>query len=97
MKLSPAQHGTLHALAAFGPQTATEVQLPPAMDGKRRVKLEWSGGNPATLAVLEGGGLVHVVRTPIETPRNAVGKPGHKRRGLTITITDAGRKALAEE
>lgn len=95
MKLTPAQHGTLHTLKEFGPQSAVEVLMPPAMDGSKRVKLEWHCATGPTLAALESAGLVRVSRKPIEAPKNAVGKRGHKRRALTISITDAGRAALA--
>lgn len=95
MKLSAAQFGALHTLAEFGPKTATEVVLPPAMDGKRRVKLEWNVATAPTLAKLEDAGFVSVERQDAGHPTNAVGIRGRKRIALTIAITDAGRAALA--
>jgi hypothetical protein len=67
------------------------------MDGTRRVKLECHFLTAPTLAKLEASGLVAVERGLAEAPRNAVGKPGHMRRPLTIKITDAGRDALANQ
>ena len=94
MKLTPAQFATLHTLNEFGSKTATEIVLPPAMDGSRKVKLQWNVANQRTLAVLEAAGLVVVSREPARRPVNAVGRNGHARRALTISITDAGRAAL---
>lgn len=95
MKLSDAQFGALSTLQQFGPNDAIEVIGPPRMDGTREVKLQWNGASGATLGKLEAAGLVSVNRKPLGRPRNAVGKPGRPRRGLTISITDAGRAALA--
>lgn len=95
MKLSPAQFGTLHTLAAFGPQQAVEVHGPRGMDGKRKIKLKWHAAPGPTLAKLEDASLVTVTRVDAGRPMNAVGKAGHRRINLTIAITDAGRAALA--
>ena len=94
MDLTPAQFSVLHLLKERGPKDAVEVRLPPSMDGKRKVKLEWNAASGSTLAILEGAGFVSVVRTPMPTPVNAVGTKGHARRALTISITEAGRAAL---
>jgi DNA-binding MarR family transcriptional regulator len=95
MKLTDAQFSALHTLAEFGPKAATEVRMPPAMDGSRRIKLECHFLTAPTLARLEQGGLVSVQRSEPSAPVNAVGKRGHARRSLTISITDAGRAAVA--
>jgi hypothetical protein len=95
MKLTDAQAGALHTLAQFGPKQGVEVRMPPAMDGSRRIKLECHIMNAPTLAKLEASGLVSVVREQLPTPKNAVGKSGHARRSVTISITEAGRAALA--
>ena len=95
MKLTASQFGVLSLLAEFGPRDAVEVLLPPAMDGKRKVKLEWHAAAAPTLAALEAANLVDVSRSQAERPKNAVGKRGHPRRHLFISITEAGRQALA--
>lgn len=95
MRLSDSQHGVLNTLREFGPQMAIEVHGPRDMSGKRKVKLEWHCAPGPTLAKLESAGLVTVQRAEPVRPVNAVGKPGHPRVALTITITDAGRAALA--
>lgn len=95
MRLSDSQHGVLHTLREFGPQKAVEVHGPRGMDGKRKIKLEWAGAPLATLTKLESAGLVTVQRAEPVRPVNAVGGKGHPRVALTITITDAGRAALA--
>ena len=95
MRLSPAQHSTLHTLHQFGPAQAVEVLQSPGMNGVRRSKLEWHAATKITLAHLERSGLVAVVRTELPTPKNAVGRSGNKRRKLTISITDKGIAALA--
>ena len=95
MRLSDSQRGTLYSLAEFGPQEAVEVHGPRGMDGKRKVKLEWRGAPLATLTKLEGAGLVSVVRHEPKRFFDAVGKAGHPRIRLTISITEAGRAALA--
>jgi hypothetical protein len=94
MKLTDAQFGTLNTLAEFGPQQAVEVHGPRGMDGKRKVRLEWRGVSAQALAKLSSDGLVHVARKPLPRPVNAVGKAGHPRTALTISITDAGRESL---
>ena len=94
MKLTDAQFSALHTLAEFGPKTGTEVRMPPAMDGSRRIRLECNILTAPTLAALEAGGLVSVERGEAAAPKNAVGKRGHARRPITIAITDAGRSAL---
>lgn len=95
--LSAAQFSALHTLREFGAKSATEVVLPPAIDGSRKVKLEWSVATGPTLAKLEAAGYVRVTRKPVATIRDAVGRKGRERRALTIEITDAGRNALAIE
>ena len=95
MKLTPAQFATLHMLAERGPQQAREVLMPPAVDGSKRVKLEWNVASSLTLAKLEEAKLVHVKRVREAPPTDALGKRGHQRRALTIEITEAGRQALA--
>ncbi len=97
MQLTDAQFSALHTLAEFGPKTGTEVRMAPAMDGSRRIKLECHFLTAPTLAKLEAEGLVAVERGPASAPKNAVGKSGHARRPLTITITDAGRAALGRQ
>lgn len=94
MNLTPAQFSVLHLLKERGPKEAVEVRQPRSMDGTRKVKLEWNVASGPTLAILEGAGLVSVVRTPLPTPVNAVGAKGHARRALTISITEAGCAAL---
>jgi DNA-binding MarR family transcriptional regulator len=94
VKLTDAQFSALHTLAEFGPKTGTEVRMAPAMDGTRRIKLECHFLTAPTLARLEADGLVSVARGEAAAPINAVGKLGHARRQITISITDAGRSAL---
>lgn len=94
VKLSAAQFGVLDGLARFGPANAVEVTLPPSIDGKRKTRLEWNMATGPTLEKLVAAGLVHVARNPMPIVRNAVGKKGHHRTALTITITDDGRRAL---
>jgi DNA-binding MarR family transcriptional regulator len=94
VKLSDSQFGTLHALAEHGPQEAVEVHGARGMDGKRKIKLEWRGASVTHLATLEDRGLVAVSRTDAPRPINAVGKVGHRRVALRITITPAGQRAL---
>lgn len=96
MKLTDAQFSALHTLAEFGPKGGTEIRMPPAMDGTRRIKLECNILTAPTLARLEGEGLVSVARGEASAPKNAVGKSGHLRRPVTITITEAGRAALGK-
>lgn len=96
MKMSDAQFGALNTLREFGPKEAIEVVMPPSMDGREKVRLEWNVASSATLAKLEAAGLVVVNRQSIGRPSNAVGKRGHERRKLTISISDAGRMALEE-
>lgn len=95
MKLTDAQFGFLSTLQEFGPRDAIEVVGPPAMDGKRKVKLESHLGSSATLAALERAGFVDVRRESLGRPKNAVGKRGHERIQLWIKITDSGREVLA--
>lgn len=95
MKLTDAQFGWLSTLSEFGPSDAIEVVGPPAMDGSRKVKLESHLGSTVTLSALERSGLVAVRRQSFGRPQNAVGKRGHERIQIRITITDEGRAALA--
>ena len=95
-KLTAAQFGALCTLRDFGPATATEVLMPPAMGGTRRAKLQWNVATGPTLSTLESAGFVSVHRATAPGPKNAVGKAGHPRRILTIAITDAGIAALAQ-
>ena len=94
MKISDAQFSALSTLREFGPIRAVEVQGPPGMDGKRRVRLECRVMNNATLAKLQSEGLVDVSRKPLPRVKNAVGNVGHPRIALTITATEAGLAAL---
>jgi hypothetical protein len=94
MKLSDAQFGALWHLADHGPVTAEEIIGPRNMAGKRKTTLKIHSMTAATINRLEAGGLVTVERIAAPRPVNAVGTPGHKRNTLTITITDAGRKAI---
>lgn len=96
MKLTDAQFGALCTLNDHGPRTGTEVRMPPAMDGTRRIKLECHFMTAPTLAKLEEAGLVSVVRGDASRPVDAVGRRGHARREITIQITEAGRAALME-
>jgi len=95
VKISDAQWGVLWQLAEHGPLSAVEVMIPPKMDGSRRVKIECHALNAATLDTLRRNGLVHVARGATARPQNAVGKAGHARTRLTITLTDQGREVLA--
>ncbi len=95
MKLSDAQYGALRTLSEFGPKEAIEVVGPVRMDGKRDVKLQWNVATGQTLRKLEDARLVEVVRIDLGRPLNAVGVAGRARRRLTISITDAGREAIA--
>jgi hypothetical protein len=95
MKLTASQFGVLCTLQEFGPSKATEVVCAPSMDGSRKIKLEWHMGNIKTLSALELAGAITVDRGTTFAPRNAVGKPGLKRRHLTISISEVGRHALA--
>jgi hypothetical protein len=97
MKLSDSQFGTLHALAEFGSQDAIEVHGPKGMDGKRKIKLEWRGTPSTQLANLESRGLVSVIRTDAPRPVNAVGKAGHRRVALKISITPDGLLAIGRQ
>lgn len=97
MRISDAQWGVLWQLAEHGPLSAVEVMMPPKMDGSRRIKIECHALNAATLDNLCRNGLVHVERGSTARPRNAVGKAGHARTKLTITLTDEGRAALNQQ
>lgn len=90
MKLSDAQYGALSTLREFGPVNAVEVLGPPAMDGKRKVKLECHVLNVTTLAKLEDAGLAAVSRGVIYQPTDATGRKGHQRRNVCISITAEG-------
>lgn len=94
MTLTDAQFSALHTLAEFGPKAGTEILMPAAMDGSRRVKLECHILTAPTLAKLEAAGLVTVERGTIAAPKDAVGRSGRQRRAITIAITGAGRAAL---
>jgi hypothetical protein len=97
MSLTPAQFGTLHTLASHGPIVATEVKLQKAMDGSARTRWECHALPVATFRSLLALGLVAQSRKPLPKPVNAVGKKGHARTEVTVTITDDGRVALAAE
>lgn len=94
MKLSDAQYGVLSQIIRFGPISAEEVIMPPAIDGSRRRRLSCHCLTAATMANLENSGLVSVARTAEARPVNAVGKKGHSRNSLVIDITEAGREAV---
>jgi len=96
-RLSAAQFGVLQSLLDHGPVNGTEVLLPPAMDGSRRVKLECHLLNAVTLSKLESLGLVWVYRDVHERPKDATGRPGNPRRKITISIRDDGIKALSAQ
>jgi hypothetical protein len=95
VKLSDSQFCTLRSLAEHGPQEAMQVYGPRDMAGNRKIKLEWRGTQIVTLEKMEKAGYVAVKRDVLPRPVNAVGKQGHPRVALTISITDAGRAALA--
>lgn len=88
MKLSDAQFGALCTLRDFGPQAATVVNEP------NRARLEWNVASMPTITKLEAAGFISITRKPVPRPVNAVGKRGHPRLALVISITPAGRKAL---
>jgi len=90
MKLSDAQFGTLTTLREHGPVNAIEVAGPAGMDGKRKTKLECHLLNAATLAKLEGAGLVAVSRSEFYRPKDATGRAGKPRRNVCISITAEG-------
>jgi hypothetical protein len=90
MKLSDAQFGALSTLRDHGPINAIEVAGPVDMSGKRKVKLECHVFNSATLAKLEGAGLVAVSRSEIYRPTDATGREGRHRRNVCISITADG-------
>lgn len=94
MKITDAQFGLLHQLREFGPINTHEVHGPRGMDGKRKVKLETSKLTAATLERLCEMGLVAVSRGDPFYPPNAVGKGGHKRVPICISITADGLGAL---
>lgn len=94
MKLSDAQFCALTTVRDHGPVTGTEVAGPQSMDGKRSHKLECHVMNKATLAALSADGLVAVSRSPLPRRKNAVGKVGHPRTAVKISITEKGREAL---
>ena len=94
MKLSDAQWGVLRQIIDFGPVTAKEVVMPPAMDGTCRTKLQCHHMSKATMERLEADGLIHVTRTPEPRPTNAVGKAGHRRNAIMMDITAAGRAVV---
>lgn len=93
MKLTDAQFCALATLANHGPASLTEVHGPRGMDGKRKISVQGIMAAP-TLAKLEQAHLIAVDRGGGTRPVNAVGKGGHLRFPLTVTITDAGRAAL---
>jgi hypothetical protein len=95
-KISDAQFGVLHQLLEFGPITAEEIKLPPAMDGSRRTKLRCNYLTAATMQKLEIGGFISVRRESAKAPVNAVGESGRQRRTITIEITGEGRAAISE-
>jgi len=90
MKLSDAQFGALSTIHNHGPINAVEVAGPADMSGKRKIKLECHVLNAATLAKLEGDGLVAVTRGEIYRPTDATGRKGHPRRNVCISITSDG-------
>lgn len=94
MKLTDAQFGALSSLSDHGPQELIEVHGSRGMDGKRKITVQGIMTAP-TLARLEQAHLVSVDRSGGTRPVNAVGKAGHLRFSLTVSITDAGRAALA--
>ena len=95
MKLSDAQFGILDRLAVHGPATAIEIAGPRGIDGKRKVSLQWDGTSKASLDKIQAAGWVTIARKPLPAPVNAVGAKGNPRVQITITITEAGRAALA--
>lgn len=97
MKLTDAQYGALHTLREFGPKSAIEILLAPAMDGSIKAQLQCHFVSAPTLARLEADGLVHVSRSEAVAPIDCTGRKGRKRRKLFIDITDKGRAALQEE
>ena len=97
MKLTDAQFSALHTLAEFGDKTAEEVRMPQPMAGTRRIKLECNILTAPTLAKLEAFGFVSVYRCEAYAPVDAVGKRGHLRRKVVISITDSGRAELAKQ
>ena len=97
MALSAAQFGALSTLREFGPVKGIEVRQPPAIDGTRKTKLECHLMSAATLARLEGDGLVAVTRGEIFRPVDAGGKAGAARREIQIAITDKGHAAIETE
>jgi hypothetical protein len=94
-KLSDAQYGVLSQLEQHGAISAIEVAGPPKMDGTRKAKLECHACSIATLNKLSDAGLVHVERGEPRRPVNAVGKKGHARTELLISITEKGRQAIS--
>lgn len=93
MKLTDAQACALYTLAEHGPQDMTEVHGPRGMDGRRKISVQGIMSAP-TLARLEQSGLVSVDRGNGSRPVNAVGKAGHARFQLRVSITAAGRAAV---
>lgn len=94
MKLTDAQFGALSTLAQFGPKELVEVHGPRGMNGIPKITIQGIMSAPM-LAKLTAHGLVSVSRKPVPAPKNAVGKRGNARFSLTVSITDAGRAALA--
>ena len=94
MKLTDAQFGVLHQLREFGPINTYEVEGPPNMAGKRKVRLETSKLTSATLDALLAKKLVTVSRGEAFRPTDATGKPGHKRRPIYIDISLDGLTAI---
>lgn len=93
MKLSDAQWGALRQILDHGPIKATEIVLPPSIDGSRKTKLSCHCLTKATMDRLEADGLVVVQRTAEPRPVNAVGKHGHRRNSIVVDITPKGRQA----
>lgn len=96
MRITDSQFGALCTLRDFGPRDGEEILLPRGMDGKRKTRLSCHLMVSTTLQRMEDQGLVSVERGEYRAPKNAVGKSGHPRRPITISITDKGRAALAE-
>lgn len=95
MKLSDAQFGALSTLAQFGPKELVEIHGPRGMDGRRKITVQGLMSAP-TLAKLEQAHLIAVDRSGKGSrPVNAVGKSGNLRFSLIVSITEAGRAALA--
>jgi hypothetical protein len=96
MHLTDNQFNALHYMVEHGPIVGEDVAIPVGMCGKRKTKFVCHVFTGATVNALCALGLATVTLGEVRRPVDAAGRHGHPRRTVTVTITDAGRRMVAQ-